>query len=256
MARPDAAQPSRRVGATKLRHGRGSGANARVERRRRRTRPNRRAEEQTPWFATWVDPPRAILRGPGCPPREGRRHRREDRARRSGARRESPRGRRRRRGRDPSRRRRRNRLGSGGNRPGVRAEPQAGGAWTGGRRGGHAIGVVRRTAGGERGVVPAGRVRLRRPAAASSRERALRRRDDPRSDGSARGERAVPPSASMPSEGGIGYPPGNGSCESARVASHQRPSDAAAARRVALLLRALIRHAKVAGRAARGSWWK
>ena len=31
MARSDAAQPSRRVGATKLRHGRGSGANARVK---------------------------------------------------------------------------------------------------------------------------------------------------------------------------------------------------------------------------------
>ena len=130
--------------------------------------------------------------------------------------------------------------------------PRRGGRGRGGRRGGHAIGVVRRTAGGERGVVPAGRVRLRRRRRVVAKA-ALRGATIPGSDGSARGERAVPPVGVDAVRGRDRVPPrewivrvGAGRVPPTPV---RRRGGAAG---VALLLRALIRHAKVAGRAARG----
>ena len=136
-------------------------------------------------------PPRAILRGPGCPPREGRRHRRETGRAVLVRVAISPRGRSRRRARPhvdapkPPRFRR--------NRPGVRAGPGAG-AWTG--EGGHAIGRA-----GPPG--PNGGPRARSPP-----PQARPPRDDPRVGRvRARRTRRTPVGVDA-SEGGIGYPRG------------------------------------------------
>ena len=255
MARPDAAQPSRRVGATKLRHGRGSGANARVEGavagpapiavRRNRRRGSRRGS--IPRVRSSAALGAHPARGAATAERTGRavlvrvanllegddaaavETRHVDVAETASV--------------------------PAGTARASALSPRRGGV-DGGAEGracdrGRAPDRRRRTRGGTRGA--------RSPPPPPPRRRDARSaaRRSPGRTGPRAANAPYPPSASMPSEGGIGYPPGNGSCESARVASHQRPSDAAAAPPKSRCCCARLSGTpKSPGGPRGGSWWK
>ena len=234
---PDAAQPSRRVGATKLRHGRGSGANARVKGavagpapiavRRNRRRGSRRGS--IPRVRSSAALGAHPARGAATAERTGRavlvrvanllegddaaagETRHVDVAETASV--------------------------PAGTARASAPSPRRGGRGRGGGRGGHAIGVVRRTAGAERGVVPAG-------AFASAASASAARRS-PRSVGRVRARRTrrTPRRRRCRPREGSGIP--RGMDRASRRGSRPTTARPTPRRRrpVALLLRALIRHA-------------